>query len=179
MTKIIIKYVCLFISLLILLGGCSCTNDSYQETIRKIDDIELHFFCLTEWNSCHAYGVEAFRKIGWRKKERVDVFELVPELAPFQTSASGKVAFVAIEIYGITPEILLDEWAESFFFDRTKEDIYLPVFEVPEDLHTIHLIDNTDWEPKFHHYHWNGSYFEYYGIETIINCESSKKITAL
>lgn len=167
MTKFIMKYVCLLISSAIILGGCSRINDNYHETIRKIDDVELHFYCLTEWNSCHAYGVEAFRKTGWRKKEWVDVFEFVPELAPFQTSVSGKVAYVEIEIYGITPEILFDEWAESFFFDRTKEDIYLPVFEAPEDLRTIHLIDNTNWEPKFHHYHWNGSCFEYCGIKEL------------
>lgn len=161
-------YIFCVLSMLCLLS-CGCSNkseDGENGTIRTMGNIELHFFCITEWNSCHAYGVEAYRKTWWGKREKVYIFEYKPEVAIFlnEQVQDGKLSCAGIEIYGITPDILLDEWAESFYFDRTKEDIYLPVITVPEDLSTIHLLDNDSWLPKFYHYHWNGSYFEYQGI---------------
>ena len=161
---------CVLSALCILFGACSHhTEDGVDETIRTMGDIELHFFCGTEWNACHDYGVEAYRKTWWGKREKAYIFEYKPEVAVYlnEQVQDGKLSAMGIEIYGITPEILFNEWAESFFFDRTKEDIYLPVFEVPEDLRTIHLIDNDHWVPEFYHYHWNGSYFEYRGIKAI------------
>ena len=164
-------YIFCVLSMLCLLS-CGCSNkseDGENGTIRTMGNIELHFFCITEWNSCHAYGVEAYRKTWWGKREKVYIFGYKPEVAIFlnEQVQEGKLSCMGIEIYGITPEILFDEWAESFFFDRTKEDIFLPVFGVPEDLSTIHLIDNDSWQPQFYHYHWNNEHFEYNGIVNI------------
>ncbi len=150
----------------------SCTIAEYQnsDAIRHLDGrIYLRMSCITEWNSCHAYSIDAYTKTWWGKKKDAYIFEYVPELAifPDKEARDGKLSSVGVEIYGITPEILFDEWAESFFFDHTKEDLYLPVFAVPKDLSEIHLIDNSTWKPTFYHYHWNGIYFEYKGVVEI------------
>lgn len=128
--------------------SCVCSNksdDRVDESIRTIENIELHFLCITEWNSCHAYSIDAYTKTWWGKKDDAYIFEYVPEMAifPYKEVRDGKLSSVGVEIYGITPEILFDEWADSFFFDRTKEDVYLPVFAVPNDISDIHLIDNS------------------------------------
>ncbi len=168
-----VKTTVAFVALIVVvsLGGCSFKCHTHADEINRCLDGRtcLRMSCITEWNSCHAYSIDAYTKTWWGKKDEAYIFEYVPEMAifPNKEARDGKLSSVGVEIYGITPEILFDEWADSFFFDRTKEDVYLPVFPVPNDIRDIHLIDNSTWEPTFYHYHWNGTYFEYKGVVEI------------
>lgn len=102
---------------------------------------------FTEWSSCHAYEILAFRlnKRGELIPAKVFVYNENTDIIGGDDNTE-LIERVGVEIYGITPPSLYanNGWMDNFFFDLTKNDIY--------------LYDQNDW---YHHYIWNGEIFEY------------------
>lgn len=131
---------------------------NYILAIRQIESSKGMIYLLisgfTEWSSCHAFEVSAFRMDRHGELKPVCVFDKVDALPDVESDEELNYR-VYIEIYGIEPPSLFIDngWSDNFFFDLSGKDVYLPNME-----------DNPDgrsFNDYYHHFHWNGEKFEY------------------
>ncbi|MBQ7209300.1 MAG: hypothetical protein IJS05_00165 [Paludibacteraceae bacterium] len=142
---------------------------NYIQAIRQVETenetIYLIFYGLTEWSSCHAYGVEAYKMN--RKGELVPAYvfncEDLPQNINSMPQKDNLSRYLYIEIYGwIPPSICLDGgWMDNFFFDRSADEIYIL------DLIWNHKSGNQMFDEMYHRFYWDGEHFIY--AETTFN----------
>lgn len=131
---------------------------NFPLAIRQVESTEGTVYLLlsvfTEWSTCHAYEVTAFRMDRHGELKPAYVFDKVEDLPDVESNEENN-DWVYIEIYGIAPlSLFIDNgWSDNFFFDLSGKDVYLPNME-----------DNPDgrsFNDYYHHFHWNGERFEY------------------
>ena len=109
-------------------------------------------------------GVYAYRLGKWGKLIPIDIFEKISDLDPYSgeekaiSNCEGKGYTYSIwsgwEMGNENFSLCMDRgWSNSFFFDITMKDIYLP--NSPEQYKIF--------SDNYYHFHWNGKHFEYYG----------------
>lgn len=130
--------------------------------IRQVESSEGTVYLLisifTEWSSCHAYSVNAYKMDRYGELKPAKVFDYEESLSDLESDEEIDDC-VYIEIYGDTPLSLFEDngWGENFFFDLSGEDIYLPNMEDAPD--------GRSFNDYFHHYHWDGERFVYRYLE--------------
>lgn len=135
---------------------------NYPLAIRQVESangtVYLLISVFTEWSSCHAFEVSAFRMDGRGELKPAFVFDKVETLPDVEFDGDYSCR-AYIEIYGIGPQSLfLDNgWSDNFFFDLTDEDVYLPVFDKGPNSKYADLYFND----YYHHFHWDGEVFDY------------------
>lgn len=134
--------------------------------IRQVESSEGTIYLLisifTEWSTCHAFSVNAYKMDRHGELKPAKVFKHVENLNELESDEEYD-DYVGIEIYGVGALSLFNDngWVENFFFDLSGEDIYLPVIDKDPNSKYADLYFND----YFHHFHWNGEEFEYSFIE--------------
>lgn len=135
---------------------------NFPLAIRQVESTEGTVYLLlsvfTEWSTCHAFEVSAFKMNKHGELKPTYIFDKVESL-PDVELVEEKSYRIYIEIYGTPPlSLFIDNgWVDNFFFDLSGEDVYMPVFDADPNSKYVNLY----FHDYYHHFHWNGERFEY------------------
>lgn len=134
---------------------------NFPLAIRQVETtvgtVYLLLAIFTEWSTCHAFEVSAFRMD--RHGELIPANVIDNTALPALDSDEDYCNSVYIEIYGIEPPSLFIDngWSDNFFFDLTGEDFYLPKMDNETSI--------RNFNDYYYHFHWDGERFVYRYLE--------------
>ena len=141
-----------------------CSQDQIL-AIRQVESKDGAVYLLLSYSGDYMfrnYCVNAFKMDKHGELIPTDIFECAEMMGGIECVGKyyNRIGITFQTSLELPSMFQKDGWFDNFFFDLTKEDVYLPVQDQPSNYYSV--LQANDF---YYHYHWDGTVFKYETVQ--------------